>query len=347
MIKTCQEMFKTWKTCKKNPHRDLLRKCIDRALFPIASLLDANKMKLLGIRNTMWTAKKYNQFLFGKYQKIREKIYQDLLQEESPIGEIFRNPSIHLTDGWALDTTQTLPHLTDLLREADEVIALRGSKQSASQMYRSFFQEITTVADLTRWPSFLNFITSPELLSIVSDYLKFVPALSKTRPTGVRFVESGKHLDSLAHLPPRDSQLYHIDPYATPVVYIIVLLCECTLAHGPFTFYSSIESAQVLSQTNYWSRGKDYRLTDQEVYNILPETKKKELIYPRGTVLFVDPSRCLHFGARNGEKPRFQLMYGFSPICRSDFSETYMPTFDYPIKEDDSWLRKMVLNRRY
>jgi hypothetical protein len=326
---------------------DLFRKSLDRLFSKVTRFLDADKMKFLGIRNTMRLAHKYNQFLYRSYQKMREKKYEELLKEESSLGEIFRNPSIRMQDGWALDTRQTLPYLADVLREADEVIAERGNKQAPSEIYRSFFQEITTVADLARWPSFLKFITSPELLSIVCDYLRFVPALSKTRPTGVRFVESGKHLDTLAHLPPRDSQLYHIDFYATPVVYVIILLRDCAFEQGPFTFFSMSDSEQIYKKTKYWSRGKDYRLTDREVYDVLPETRKKELIYPRGTILFVDPSCCLHFGARNGDKPRFQMMYGLSPICRSDFSESYMPSFEYVIEENDPVLRKMVLDRRY
>ena len=60
----------------------------------------------------------------------------------------------------------------------------------------------------------------------------------------------------------------------------------------------------------------------------------------------MDTSRCFHYGSRNGKVPRFQLMYGLTSVCRSDFSETYMPQFEYPAEPDDSLLRRMVVDRR-
>jgi hypothetical protein len=68
-------------------------------------------------------------------------------------------------------------------------------------------------------------------------------------------------------------------------------------------------------------------------------------VYPRGTVLFVDTSRCFHYGARDGEVPRFQIMYGLTSVCRADFSETYMPRASYPVRPGDSRLRRLVLDR--
>jgi hypothetical protein len=320
----------------------------DLLMRPAAQKLDANKMALLGIRNTMKIAKLYNRFLYGHYQVARQAAYRsrflDLLEANGGVPDLSHNL---LKDGFALDTSLSLPHLKTMLREADQVIEERGGISDVDDRYRAFFRNIIKVDDLERWPSFLDFITSSEALSPVCQYLKMIPALSKTLPTGVRFVESGMHLDELSHLPPRDSQVFHIDPYDHPMVYVIVLLKDCALENGPFTWLPDALSQSTSDALDYWSKGRPYRLSDEEIYSVVDPRKKKELIYPRGTVLYVDTSRCFHFGSRQGEKPRFQMMYGLTSVCRSDFSESYMPSFEYPIKAGDSELRRMVLDRRY
>jgi hypothetical protein len=318
----------------------------DKAMAPLARSLDADKMARLGIRNTMRLAKRYNGLLYGHYQRYRVSEYRDRFRDLAEENGGLGGDHLRMEDGWALDTSMSLPHLGDLLRDADEVIAERAGTGPIDDRYRAFFRNLITLEDLDRWPSFLDFITSSKLLATVAEYMGFIPALSKTLPTGVRFVESGKHLDALAHLPPRDSQLYHIDPYDHPMVYVVVLLRDCTPEMGPLTFLPAALSARAGTALNYWSRGRPYRLSDEEIYSVVDEREKIELVYPRGTVLFIDTSRCFHYGARNGEAPRFQMMYGLTSACRSDFSETYMPTFSYPVGPRDGRLRRLVLDRR-
>lgn len=320
---------------------------LDRTMKPVARRLDADKMALLGIRNTMRLAKRYNRLLYGRYQLYREQMWPerfDELAEEA--GGSTTGGHVRMRDGWALDTSQSLPYLGELLQQADEAIEERAGRAPVDDRYRAFFRNIITIEDHRRWPAFLDFASSPEFIATVADYLGFIPALSKTLPTGVRMVESGKHLDALAYLPPRDSQVFHIDPYDHPMVYVIVLLRDCTPEMGPFTFLPASVSEAAAKRLGYWSRGRPYRLSDEEVYSVADEGETIELVYPRGTVLFVDTSRCFHYGSRDAERPRFQAMYGFTSVCRSDFSETYMPSFSYPVRPGDSRLRKLVLDRR-
>jgi hypothetical protein len=313
---------------------------------PVARQLDAEKMAKLGIRNTMRLAKRYNRLLYGPYHRYRVDQYRchfkELLDEN---GGLISEEYLRMQDGFALDTSKSLPHLDGALRDADEVIAERGGKQPVDDRYRAFFRNLVAEEDLARWPALLDFITSSQLLATVAEYFGFIPALSRTLPLGVRVVESGKHLDSLAHLPPRDSQVFHIDPYDHPMVYVILLVRDCTPQSGPFSFLPASVSARAAGELRYRSRGRPYRLSDEEIYSVADPDQKIELAYPRGTVLFVDSSRCFHYGARNGQLPRFQIMYGFTSVCRADFSETYMPRASYPVRPGDSRLRKLVLDR--
>lgn len=325
----------------------VVARSLDRAMRPVARWLDTDKMAHLGIRNTMRIAKRYNGLLYGRHQRGRERLWRECFGELAAENDGFSGaPRVRMEDGFVIDTSGSLPGLDQMLAAADEVASERAGSASVDDRYRAFFRNMIEVGDLERWPEFVDFVTSSELISVVADYLGFVPALSKTLPTGIRVVESGKHLDALAHLPPRDSQVFHIDPYDHPMIYVIVLVRDCTAQMGPFTFLPASASARAAERLDYWSRGRPYRLSDEEIYSVVDPSEGIELTYPRGTVLYIDTSRCFHYGSRDADEPRFQVMYGLTSVCRCDFSESYMPGFDYRMRPGDSRLRRLVLDRR-
>ena len=314
---------------------------------PAARWLDADKMAHLGIRNTMRLAKRYNRLLYGRHQRRRELLWREGFDQlVGGNGGSYPSSGIQMKDGFALDTSGTLPGLEQALAATDEIIAERAGLTRVDDRYRAFFRNLIEVGDLERWPQLLSFCATPELIATVAEYLGFVPALSKTLPTGVRVVESGKHLDALSHLPPRDSQVFHIDPYDHPMIYVIVLVRDCTPSMGPFTFLPASASERAARALDYWSRGRPYRLSDEEIYSVVDESEAISLTYPRGTVLFIDTSRCFHYGSRDADEPRFQIMYGLTSVCRSDFSESYMSQFDYPALPEHGPLQRLVLDRR-
>ncbi len=250
-----------------------------------------------------------------------------------------------MPDGWALDTSMSLPHLDRILEDADRIIAERsGVRKSAAGTYRSYFQDVWTPEDCDRYPSFLDFATSSDLLATVAHYMQCVPTLSTTLPSGIRFVESYAAFDD-QHDEPHDSQLYHIDSYSLPNVYVLVLLADTTHEHGPWTFIPRGRSQQARDRLGYWEERRGYRISDDDVYSVVGREEVIEFTGPRGSVLFIESSGCLHFGSRNSIRPRFQLMLGYTGAVRTDFSELIMPSRTYPIRESDSLLRKMALNK--
>jgi hypothetical protein len=165
-----------------------------------------------------------------------------------------------------------------------------------------------------------------------------------TPPPGIRFVESNAAFDDQPDKP-HDSQLYHIDYYSLPFVYILVLLRDTTPEHGPWTFLPRSVSQKARAALNYWSPRRGYRVSDKDIYSVVDRGEAIEFCYPRGTVLFIESSGCFHYGSRNSIKPRFQLMLGYTGACRTDFMEVITPHKVYPVRNTDSRLRKMVLNK--
>ena len=175
---------------------------LDRKVLPIARYLDDGPMSRLGIRNTMRLARAYNGMLRGKYASYRRAVRRDeldvLMHENGRSGGSINQ----INDGWAIDTSGSLPHLRELLDEADAVIREPRAKAEPDGRYRAFFRNILVPGDLERCPSFLNFICSSDVVATVSEYLGFIPCLSRTVPAGVRFTESWMGHDAAADQPP-------------------------------------------------------------------------------------------------------------------------------------------------
>lgn len=311
----------------------------------VAMRLHENHNSLLGIANTMRLARAYNGIKFRRQVEWRRAMYESqfsaLLEENGPLT---RAP-MQIRDGWALDTSMSLPHLNRVLEDSEKIIAERaGTRTTPKGTYRSFFQDVWTPADIENYPSFLDFATSSDLLSTVSHCLGFIPALSTTIPNGIRFVESNAEFDDQPNQP-HDSQLHHIDYYSVPSVYVLVLLRDTTIENGPWTFLPRAASQEAAVKLEYWSRKCPFRLSDKKLYSVVDRKEIIQFCYPRGAILFIEPSACFHFGSRNSVKPRFQLMLGYTGVRRTDFSELFMPEDVYSIRDSDSRLRKMVLNK--
>ena len=161
---------------------------------------------------------------------------------------------------------------------------------------------------------------------------------------GIRFVESNAAFDDQPG-EPHDSQLFHIDYYSLPNVYVLVLLRDTAREHGPWTFLPRSTSQRAASALNYWSRQRGYRVSDDDIYSVVNRDEVIEFCGQRGSVLFIGSSGCFHYGSRQSVKPRFQLMIGYSGACRTDFSEMIMESKVYPIRDLDSRLRRLVLSK--
>jgi hypothetical protein len=307
----------------------------------------ASNMERLGIRQTRRAAVFYNQFRCKEQDERRRKLYREnfdelIAENGAPVGQ----PNV-MKNGWALDTSRTLPGIDELIAESEQIIAERGLKATKRpDTYRAFFQNIAKPADTEKYPSILNFALSSSALTTVCKYMQSIPVLSGTLPPGIRLAESSASFDAKP-APYRDSQLFHLDYYSDPMVYIIVLLRDVTAKSGPFRWVPAAESQAAVSKLKYWEKGTPYRLQDDTVYSVVDPKSVHELAYPKGTVLFIDPSRCFHYGSRDAVIPRYQMMYGFSPVCRTDLSELMMKPLCYHVRAQDSRLRKLVLRSDY
>ncbi len=323
-----------------------MSKVEELVVTPVARRLQQDHMRRLGIANTMRLAGAYNRLRFRREDAYRREQYRRhfdaLLDENGPL----KCPPIVMEDGYAIDTSGNLPHLEELLQDCDTIIEERaGTRTSDIGTYRSFFQQLYQPGDAERFPSLLDFATSSDVVRTVAGYLESIPVMSTTLPQGIRVVESNAAYDD--EDAPHDSQLYHIDYYSKPNVYVLVTLRDTTIENGPWTFLPLSDTDRAKKALGYWGREHGYRLSDEQVYGAADPAREIRFTYPRGTVLFIESSGCLHFGSRNSVQPRFQLFLGYSGICRTDFSELIMAPKLFPVRPTDSRLRRMVLDKGF
>lgn len=325
----------------------MIGKAMDTVIKPAAKLFERNYMSALGVSNTMMLARAYNSLRFGIHHESRKKQYQDnfanLLEENgSPIA-----PVNEIKDGWVLDTSGRLPYLEELLRESDEIIEERGGVKR--EVYkRPFFQELIIEDHFTRYPSILDFATSSDVLTTVCNYFGFIPVLSYSKPYGVRLIESWNKFDDSPDTPLRDSQFFHLDYHDKPMVYAIVVLRDVTMEMGPFCFLpKSVSDKACRGLMDYHTKRGGHRVTDEKMYSVVPECELIKLCYPAGTVLFLDSSACFHYGSRNAVRPRHLMMFAYVSTRRTDFGDIVLKLMRYPIKKDDSLLRRMLLDKEY
>jgi len=309
----------------------------------LAKRIDRDDFEWLGITNTRRLSKGVNRLRHGRDERYRRRLYQrsfdELLAESGPLAY---DPG-EMSDGYLLDTSGKLPHLDSLIAAAEEVIGERGDQPHPDRR-KPFMRDLRQDHDLVDHPAFLDFVLSPPVLKVAANYLRQVPLLSRTRPPGVRIVESSSRYDPCADGPYRDSQLYHLDHHDTPLVYVIVLVRDVGEESGPFTFLSRSASDRVVTGTGYGRRGRPHRLTDEEVYRHVAPKEAVSMALPRGTVLFLDSSRLFHYGSRDCVVPRYQVMYAYTTPCRTDLSEYLMKIKRYPVREDDPALRRLALD---
>ncbi len=309
-----------------------------RALVPLARALQARDMRRLGQRRTCALARAFNRrgerFIRFRTQALRER-GEELLRH--------RGRQVEMRDGFAIDDSRTLPHLEAALAAGADLIERHGGRKWEHE--KPFLQNINPESAIDEHPALLDFITSSQVVGAVTPCFGYIPPLSGLLPRGVRLMESSTTFDPDAEGPWRESQLYHLDYHSRPTVYVIVALRDIGPDDGPLHFIGRAASRRVTQALNYGARGVPYRLTDARVHALVDEREVHRFCASAGTVLFLESSACLHFGSRLPVKPRYQLQYAFVSPARSDFLELWRPQRIYPIDQDDSLLRRLVLDR--
>jgi hypothetical protein len=307
-----------------------------RVLAPVGAAIQVDDARRLGLHRTGVLARAFNR-RNERHIRDRRRIYEErfdaLVGGTSPVV---------MQDGFAIDDSRTLPQLDALLAAGEDLIErFAGGRYEFTKPY---LQDISPESAMDTHQALLDFVTSSEVVAAVTPCFGYVPLLPGTIPEGVRLMESRTDFDPQADGPWRGSQLYHLDYHSTPTVYVIVAVRDIAPDDGPLHFIGRAASRRLAEAIGYGRRGVPYRLSDEVVHAHVEQGEVHRFAAKAGTVLFIESSACLHFGSRRPATPRYQFQYSFTSPVRNDFMELWRPQRVFPVRPEDSELRRLVLN---
>lgn len=307
---------------------------------------EQNDMRALGIDRTTRLARARNRRRWEPKLRGRRDDAERHLAELRAEREAAARPDrgIRMEDGWARDDSRSLPHLTELIGEMNEVIEERGLRPWPDHG-KPFLKDILPERSWESYPTILDFASNPEVLETLGHGAGFVPSLSGSVPPGFRLMESSTEHDPAADGPWRASQLWHLDYHAYPLIYVIVAIRDIGPDDGPLHFVGKRASLRAAEELGYRSRRAPYRVTDEAMSTLVDDSEIHRFVAPAGTVLYVESSSCFHYGSRRPADPRYQLQYAYLSPLRNDFSEMIRPQIEYPVAPDAPLSRRLALDR--
>ena len=149
--------------------------------------------------------------------------------------------------------------------------------------------------DLMKIDSVRQFVLSPSVTAAVSDYFGTVPILSTV---DLLWTSPNNSLEK--------SQKYHFDTEDRRQLKLFLNIFDVDEDCGPLTLVPADASADIRRQSGY-AGGRRTRLADEAVEQVAPQASIP-VIGPAGSGVFLDTSRCLHFGSRSNRRERLVLM---------------------------------------
>lgn len=148
-------------------------------------------------------------------------------------------------------------------------------------------------------PAFFDLALSDEMLQIAADYMGEIPVLAKPRLWWTKPEAYG----------PGGPQLFHIGARARPVVVrqakFMIAMSDVDENSGPFTFLPLDISQEIVRAIGY-EMGEE--VPDEVIFSYAKPTDVRRFTGKAGASIFVDTSRCFHFGRRQQSKERLMLM---------------------------------------
>ena len=137
------------------------------------------------------------------------------------------------------------------------------------------------------------------MLQIAADYMGEIPVLAKPRLWWTKPEAYG----------PGGPQLFHIGARARPVVVrqakFMIAMSDVDENSGPFTFLPLDISQEIVRAIGY-EMGEE--VPDEVIFSYAKPTDVRRFTGKAGASIFVDTSRCFHFGRRQQSKERLMLM---------------------------------------
>ena len=207
---------------------------LDNIFRPLAKRLQDDHMSALGIANTMRLARDYNWIKYRRQHAWRNRLYREQFEALLAENGGLTRPRIELNRRLCHRHVDVLPASRSHPRRLgrDHRGALRRGAAPISQFLPEHLDR-GICAPIPGLPRFRH--VERHHGAGGRHAAEAFRSCRRRRRRGFASVESSEAFDT-DPTRPKDSQLYHIDPYSLPNLYVIVLLRDTTHEHGPLTF---------------------------------------------------------------------------------------------------------------
>jgi len=234
----------------------------------------AFRVKGDGVRRLYFAARKAERFLRDAPRRATLRaLPSSSITIPRPAGFLVLPP------GTFAEIPDVVAHARDTLARADE------SAPRAGKNKKRFLFNVLDSATVTRDTPAMRLALREDVLASIAGYLGVVPFLTAISVFHSDVVEGA----------PTSSQLHHCDGDDVTQVKIFVYASDVDERSGPLTILGADDSDRVRRSTRYEYR---QRLTDQQVEDVVGPRREHAILGPAGTTVFVDTSRCFHYGSR-------------------------------------------------
>jgi hypothetical protein len=187
-----------------------------------------------------------------------------------------------------------------------------------------------------KYPGIGRFVTSPPVLEAAAGYLGSASMLCT-----IGLLWSVKN-DTVV-----SSQKFHLDGEDATQLKLFLNVWDLDDAHGPLTFYPASSTERILQNADRNVR-LNAGIVGFEDSFVLPASDGRQpirLVGSAGTGVFVDTSRCMHFGSRGNSKERLMLMVQFARSNLARESSVELGSTDWIAPEQNGELQRFALCR--
>jgi hypothetical protein len=260
--------------------------------------------------------------------RYRRKIARRLLDDSAFASKVSRK------EGYWQFSACELPGAREVATYCSAL--LDEQPESSSRNKKQHLQALLSGRDFRKHQVVLDFALSRPVIEAAAGYFETAPVLYSI---------------VLFWTPPNDtilsSQRYHLDGEDLSQLKLFVNVKEVGPANGPLSFLSAPVTKEVLDSLSRHRRLNAATETFDD--DLVSQGTKGQgpiaAIGPAGSGVFVDTSRCLHYGSRKNTEGRCVLMikYGLSNMARESNSE--MADTSWINLERTDELQKLALTR--
>ena len=200
-------------------------------------------------------------------------------------NSIFLNKNFHSNLSKAVDYSN---------EKIDKYIKLNKSNNNS----KDYLQSVLSKNDFEASDPIIKIAMDDYFVDMASNYLGMIPLIGQIH---LWYSPNNSQQDE-------GSQFFHLDYADIKQFKVFIMLDDIDDNSGPLTFIPALNSKIISESINYKLSNEEIRVPDEIVEKYVNKDSWIKATGKKGEVLYIDTCRCMHFGSRNGIKPRRILM---------------------------------------